>query len=191
MFSLIFSRRFAMAHRLITGLSKKCAIPHGHNELVTVTLRATQPSRLDGEANMVELFERAKSTWHRWIDDQVDHSMQLSDSDKLIDWFSSHEPHRMDRILITPGDPTTEMLACCMMSKLRAFLTEDGNRLQCAEIRIEETPTNTVSFTGDPREFLPAYAAGSHWWTRPDMSINDFGHHHAKIHTARVALAVE
>lgn len=190
MFSLIFSRRFAMAHRLIAGVSEKCATPHGHNEFVTVTLRATESRRLDGLVNMVESFERAKSTWHRWIDDYVDHSMQLSDTDKLVDWFGEHEPRRRDRMLITPGDPTTEVLACCMMSKVRAFLQADGGRLDCAEIRIDETPTNTVAFSGDPQAYLPATPTGSRWWTRPDMSINDFHHHHVSSQPVRVTAPV-
>lgn len=173
MFSLVFTRRYAMAHRLITGLSEKCAVPHGHNELVTVTLRATSPSPLDGGANMVMPFERAKGTWHRWIDNHVDHSLQLSADDPLLDWFAAREPHRLARILVTPGDPTTEVLAACMMAKLNSFLDSDGGRLVCAEIRIDETPTNTVTFSGDPRAVLPGVPLTRPWWTRSDMSIND------------------
>ncbi len=170
MFNLVFSRRFAMAHRLISGNSEKCATPHGHNEFVTVRLMATQPSRLDGHMNMVEPFERAKAAWHRWVDNHVDHAFQLSDRDTLIDWFRLHEPHRLTRILVTPGDPTTEVLACCMMAKLNALLVDDGARLICTEIEVQETPTNTVRFTGDPLPMLPP---GAQWWTRADMSIND------------------
>jgi 6-pyruvoyltetrahydropterin/6-carboxytetrahydropterin synthase len=173
MFNLLFSRRYAMAHRLIAGLSEACAIPHGHNEVVTVTLRPTSPAPLDGGANMVEPFERAKATWHRWIDGHVDHSLHLSADDPLLDWFASKEPHRLERILVTPGDPTTEILALCMMSKLQALLAADGGRLVCAAIRIEETPTNTVTFDGDPTAYLPHTAPDHAWWTRADMSIND------------------
>lgn len=173
MFSLVFNRRYAMAHRLIAGLSDKCAIPHGHNEIVTVTLRPTSLAPLDGGANMVEPFERAKSAWHRWIDDHVDHSLHLSADDPLLDWFAQREPHRLARILVTPGDPTTEVLALCMMSKLNALLAADGGRLTCAAIRIEETPTNTVAFDGDPAAFLPRTAPAMAWWMRADMSIND------------------
>jgi 6-pyruvoyltetrahydropterin/6-carboxytetrahydropterin synthase len=173
MFSLVFSRRYAMAHRLIAGLSDKCAVPHGHNEIVTVTLRAVSPAPLDGGANMVEPFERAKSTWHRWIDDHVDHSLHLSGDDPLLDWFAEREPHRLKRILVTPGDPTTEVLAACMMTKLNAFLAADGGRLVCASIRIDETPTNTVAFDGDGPAFLPRTPLDRPWWTRADMSIND------------------
>jgi len=172
MFSLMFSRRFSMGHRLILGSSDKCGIPHGHNEIVTVTLRATSPAPLDGAVNMVEPFERAKATWHRWVDDHVDHALQLSDSDPLLSWFANAEPHRLPRIMVTPGDPTTEALACCMMSKLNLFLAADGGRLICVEIRLEETPTNTVTFTGDPMAFLPAVLPQP-WWLRADMSIND------------------
>ena len=82
------------------------------------------------------------------------------------------EPERLSRLLVTQGDPTTEMLACCMMAKLNQFLTADGGRLRCAEIRIEETLTNTVTFDGDPLGMLPAMA-DSVWWRRADMSIND------------------
>ncbi len=174
MFQLVFSRRFAMAHRLTAGASEKCAIPHGHNEIATVTLRATKPERLDGHANMVEPFARAKALWHRWIDDALDHALQLAETDPLLDWFAAREPHRLARILTTPGDPTTEILACCLMAKLNAFLADDGGRLACAAIRLEETPTNVVTFEGDPLEFLPLARLATPWWRRADMTINDF-----------------
>lgn len=172
MFNLVFSRRYAMGHRLIAGGSEKCAVPHGHNELVTVRLAPAQPEPLDGIANMVEPFERVKAVWHRWIDDHVDHALQLSAVDPLLAWFVRHEPHRLARILVTPGDPTTEILACCMKAKLSAFLAGQGGRLVCAELRIEETPTNSVTFDGDPRAWLPRQEAAP-WWHRPDMAIND------------------
>lgn len=179
MFNLVFSRRFAMAHRLIAGMSEKCATPHGHNEFVTVHLMATEPQRLDGHVNMVEPFERAKSAWHRWVDNHVDHAFQLSDADPLLDWFRQHEPQRLSRIMITPGDPTTEVLACCMMAKLNTLLEQDGGRLICTQIEVQETPTNTVRFTGDPLPMLPTVAVGERWWRRADMSINDLPPEHS------------
>lgn len=191
MFSLMFSRRYAMAHRLISGASEKCAIPHGHNETVTVTLRAMTLGRLDGNANMVEPFERAKATWHRWIDDNVDHTFHLSANDPMLAWFNKNEPHLLRRILVTPGDPTTEALACCMMAKLNAFLQAEGSCLNCVEIRVEETPTNTVSFAGDPLMFLPIIQQTSPWWRRADMSINDLGAIFSENAPAALAEAAE
>ena len=171
MLSLVFSRRFAMAHRLLADASAKCAMPHGHNEVVTVRLVARQPLPLDGHANMVESFERAKSAWHGWVDGSLDHALQLAEADPLLGWFRIHEPQRLGRILLTPGDPTTEALACCLMSKCNAFLAADGARLRCTEISLEETPTNTVRFDGDPDEWLPV--PGNRWWRRADASVND------------------
>lgn len=171
MLSLVFSRRFSMGHRLIAAGSDKCAIPHGHNEIVTVRLRPARPAPLDGVGNMVLSFEQAKSAWHRWIDEHLDHTLHLSETDPLLRWFAEHEPARLARTLVTPGDPTTEALACCMTAKLNAFLAADGGRLVCAELKIEETPTNTVIFEGDPDDFLPARS--NPWWHRADASIND------------------
>jgi 6-pyruvoyltetrahydropterin/6-carboxytetrahydropterin synthase len=178
MFGLIFTRRFSMAHRLRAEGSEKCAVPHGHNEIVVVRIEATAAQRLDGSRNMVAPFETAKARWHCWIDDAVDHAFQVSDSDPLIDFFREKEPDKLPRLLVTPGDPTTEILAACFMAKLNAFLAADGDRLRCAEVRIEETPTNTVMFAGNPADFLPERSGHGNrpaWWRRPDMSINNFG----------------
>jgi 6-pyruvoyltetrahydropterin/6-carboxytetrahydropterin synthase len=176
MFSLVFTRRYSMAHRLMADARSKCAVPHGHNELVTVKLQAVAARRLDGVANMVEPFEIAKAHWHRWIDEQVDHALQLSDQDPLIGYFRNHEPDRLARQLVTPGDPTTEMLAACFMAKLNAFLAKGGSDLRCVEVVVEETPTNTVTFAGDPADVLPERPAAANradWWWRADSSIND------------------
>lgn len=172
MFSLVFTRRYSMAHRLIADPAGKCAIPHGHNEQVIARLQSAAPQRLDGAANMVVPFDRAKARWHRFIDDQVDHAFQLGAGDPMIDWFRVHEPQRLGRLLVTPGDPTTEMLAACLMAKLNAFLAADGNGLRCVELTVEETPTNAVTLTGDPADVLPATEGGV-WWSRADDSIND------------------
>jgi 6-pyruvoyltetrahydropterin/6-carboxytetrahydropterin synthase len=165
-----------MAHRLLAGGSPKCMTPHGHNEIVSVRLVAARAERLNGDANMVESFERAKGTWHRWIDEHVDHALQLSEDDPLLDYFECHEPRQLTRLLVCPGDPTTEVLAACFMAKLSAFLAAAGGRLRCAELAIEETPTNKVTLCAPAEAALPlrATAGGaSRWWQRPDMSIND------------------
>lgn len=176
MFSLVFTRRYSMAHRLIADPASKCAVPHGHNEIVTARIGAVTPQRLDGRANMVAPFETTKERWHAWIDQAVDHALQVSEGDPLIGYFRDNEPDKLARLLVMPGDPTTELLAACFMAKLNAFLDDDGGRLRCIELTIEETPTNAVVFTGDPAEVLPAQASGNRqpWWRRADMSINDF-----------------
>lgn len=173
MAALEFTRRFAMAHRLLSEPSSKCAVPHGHNETVTVLLQPAARFRFGG-ANALAPFEAVKGRWHAWIDDHVDHALQLNDGDPLIGYFREHEPERLARLMTFPGDPTTEALAACFWLKLSAFMQAAELPFEVAQVRVEETPTNAVVLTAesfDPRECgLPEGA----WMRRPDMSINEF-----------------
>jgi len=171
-FSLEFTRRYCMAHRLLAGLAPKCAFPHGQNEYVRVRLAARTTSPLDGVGNMVEEFGALKLMWHQWIDDAVDHSFQLSERDPLVEYFLEQEPAAIPRLLITPGDPTTECLAACFFEKLTAFLREQRSSLECKSIRILETPTNSVVFSATSVTVLPVTSYVP-WWQRADMTIND------------------
>ena len=172
MASLEFTRRYAMAHRLLATKSPRCAIPHGHNEFVTVRLEPFAPFRF-GDANSVAPFEDVKRRWHQWIDEHVDHTLHLDESDPLIAYFREHEPQRLTQIMTFQGDPTTEALAACFWLKLQAFITADGLPFDPREVRIEETPTNTVVIS--PHSFNPTDSGlriGA-WPYRADMSIND------------------
>lgn len=166
---LQFSRRYSMAHRLITGTSEKCAIPHGHNEVVTIEL-ASNASFQVGGSNALSPFERVKGRWHRWIDDCVDHALQLNEADPLLEYFRTREPHRLRRIMTFPGDPTTEAQAVLFFLKLRSFLASDAQTFDVVGLRIEETPTNAVRVD---RPFIDALALPTGWWSRADESIND------------------
>ena len=48
------------------------------------------------------------------------------DGDPLVAYFRENEPGMLPRLLITPGDPTTEVRAACFARKLRAFLDADN-----------------------------------------------------------------
>ncbi len=173
MATLEFTRRYAMAHRLLADLDSKCAVPHGHNEIVSVRLEPNVGFRFGG-ANAQAPFDAAKGRWHAWIDGHVDHALQLNDTDPLIGYFREREPQRLSSIMVFSGDPTTEALAACFWLKLAAFIEDDGLPFEVARVRIEETPTNAVVLTRksfDPHMCgLPAHA----WPRRADMSINDF-----------------
>jgi 6-pyruvoyltetrahydropterin/6-carboxytetrahydropterin synthase len=172
--ALEFTRRYAMAHRLIADPAGKCATPHGHNEFVTVRLEPLSPFRFSA-SNMDAAFETVKGRWHAWIDDHVDHALQLNEADPLIGFFRSEEPYRLSRLLITPGDPTTEALAALFFLKLSAFLEADGLPYVVAEIRVEETPTNAVRLAANAFDAAACGLPAGHWARRADMSINDFG----------------
>ena len=74
MAALEFTRRYAMAHRLLATQSPKCAIPHGHNEFVTVRLDPVRAFKF-ADTNSAAPFELAKKRWHQWIDESVDHAL--------------------------------------------------------------------------------------------------------------------
>jgi 6-pyruvoyltetrahydropterin/6-carboxytetrahydropterin synthase len=171
MVDLEFTRRYAMAHRLLATNSPKCAIPHGHNEFVTVRLEPLAPFRF-GSANSTAPFEVVKRRWHQWIDTHVDHTLHLGEDDPLIAFFREHEPTRLAQIMSFQGDPTTEALAVCFWLKLAAFIADEGLPFALREVRVEETPTNTVIVTRE--SFSAGGLRADAWPWRADMSINDF-----------------
>ena len=173
MAALEFTRRYAMAHRLIADPHDKCATPHGHNEFVAIRVAPTAPVRFGG-ANMTTPFAAVKARWCAWIDGAVDHAFQVNAADPLIDFFRAHEPHRLARLLVAPGDPTTEVLAALFWCKLEAFLAADDLPYVVTAIRVEETPTNAVLLTRETFDPGDCGLATDGWWRRPDMSINDF-----------------
>lgn len=165
-----------MAHRLILGVGGKCAGVHGHNEHVVV--HAVPAGEFDmNQGNMCMDFADAKGVWHQFIDNVVDHAFQLGNTDRLIDYFRINEPDKVPRLLVTHGDPTTEMLCMVLIRKFHALC---GDALRLRRLEIEETPTNTVAFDvpvdATKRtiyDFLNAPVDTSNWWDRPDMTIND------------------
>lgn len=167
---MVFTRKFEAAHRLLSDKSPKCNAPHGHSFQVKVTIEATKPKLLDNDVNMVEEFGAAKKLWHTWIDEYVDHSMMFNEKDPLYDAVVMLVPHA--RVLLTPGDPTTEMVCATFMAKCNAFLkAEHGNALRCTRIEVVETATNTVVFDGNAHDHISAF--WGHWWNRADMSTHD------------------
>jgi 6-pyruvoyltetrahydropterin/6-carboxytetrahydropterin synthase len=173
MASLEFTRRYAMAHRLLATQSPKCAIPHGHNEFVAVRLDPAAAFRFSA-TNSAAPFEVVKQRWHAWIDDAVDHSLHLGESDPLIDFFRAREPARLSQIMTFQGDPTTEALAACFFLKLSAFVSDEALPFVVREVRIEETPTNTVVLNRETFDPAACGLRAGAWPWRADMSINDF-----------------
>jgi 6-pyruvoyltetrahydropterin/6-carboxytetrahydropterin synthase len=170
---IAFTRRYAMAHRLLSDGDGKCATPHGHNELVTVQLKPLTPMVYGGD-NRAAPFAALKQRWHEWIDHAVDHAFQVNAADPLIAYFRAHEPARLARLMVFPGDPTTEALAACFWLKLSAFLKADGLAFEVAEVRVEETPTNTVILTREIFEPTTCGLPTAFWARRGDLTINDF-----------------
>ena len=120
---------------------------------------------------MLAEFDRVKRRWFQWIDQVVDHSFHISDGDPLLGFFRENEPELLARLLVTPGDPTTEIRAATFKAKLTAFLSQDEPAFCCDRLVIQETPANAVEIQTDRFErYLPP---GDHWWSRADRTIND------------------
>lgn len=172
MIQLEFSRRYSMAHRLLSDRTSKCAIPHGHNEIVTVRLGTDLPLEF-GERNLVAPFDVLKRRWMRWIDDAVDHSFHISLRDPLIEHFTTAESDLQTRLMTFDGDPTTEALAMAFAMKLSAFLHAAEMPFRCEQVTVEETPTNKVVLERAwDLSACGAWTPGQ-WAGRADMSIND------------------
>lgn len=172
MATLEFSRRYAMAHRLLADPNSKCATPHGHNEIVSVQLTPATGFRFGG-ANALARFEAVKGRWHHWIDNHVDHALQLNAADPLVAFFRDHEPARLKHVMSFEGDPTTEALAACFWLKLDAFVRAEDLPFAVAQVRVEETPTNAVVLTRGMFQPETCGLAAQAWPRRADESIND------------------
>lgn len=169
---LSFTRRFCMAHRLRHSGSQRCSTPHGHNEYVTARLNYCGDRALDTSSNVAADFSELKHEWHTWIDNHVDHSLQIADDDPMLEYFRANEPEQLPRILTTPGDPSTELVSALFFSKYTCFLQKIGAPFEVASIELCETPTNTVVIQPSDLVLFSALERAG-WWRRADHSIND------------------
>jgi 6-pyruvoyltetrahydropterin/6-carboxytetrahydropterin synthase len=164
----VFTRRIAIAHRLISDPLSPCYSIHGHNVYIKwhAAYHATMSFTLDFEANMLAPFAKVKGTIHKWMDNYLDHSLFISNKD-------SHLPLYLEdkmKMAVFHGDPTMEMVAASLYAKINAFLSDSFElKLYCPMVEIEETPTNTVIV----RSSFNLPKSCQHWWNRADMTTND------------------
>tara|TARA_B100001248_G_scaffold261746_1_gene254047 strand:- start:52087 stop:52602 length:516 start_codon:yes stop_codon:yes gene_type:complete len=167
---IIFRRRFEAAHRFYekANRSSKCAQPHGHSWFVEACISKEKPE-LHSATNMLKSFEELKTKWHAWIDQHVDHAFFVNSKDPLLNFLREDNPE--GRLLVTPGDPTTEILAVLFKAKLAAFLDELKEDYYVTSMKIEETPTNAVVFDGNPQNYIDENKIDTEkWWLKADMS---------------------
>jgi 6-pyruvoyltetrahydropterin/6-carboxytetrahydropterin synthase len=176
MFEMVFTRKWESAHRFIAGenASTLCSQPHGHTWQVEARLVTKSPVVLDANTNTVVLFQKAKQRWHQFIDNSVDHSFMFNHQDPLLSFMLKENPQ--GRHMVFPGDPTTEMIAVAFKAKLESTLKDENLPLTCSSLRIQETQTNAIVFSGLSEEVLKLPGDPLHfWWNRADMTFNDLG----------------
>lgn len=159
MFIFRFPHRISMGHRLCGDSSPKCQTPHGHNEIITLELSSAEDC-LDGDENMAAEFGAMKGQWKRFLDEFLDHAFQMNENDPLRPVFEQNK----FKLVLFPGDPTTEMLAGCLFSKARYFM-QALPTLTIRSITVEETPSNIVELTFGAIPAILLKKRG--WWSDP------------------------
>ena len=167
---IILSRKWEAAHRFYDSCNSKslCALPHGHTWNLKVYLKAPAEFRLDKSSNMLESFESLKRHWHSFVDHSLDHSFKLNHKDPFIELLLKENPEA--RLIVCPGDPTTELLSVLLKAKITAILKEQKSKLVCRKVLIQETQTNAVSFSGAPEDHFPLSEYGNAWWNQANPS---------------------
>jgi len=159
--NLIFTRRFSMAHRLLSDKSIKCQNIHGHNIYIKWSVSTRLNFKFDFNENMANSFGELKKRVHEWIDYHVDHSTFLNVRDPLLGWTKENIPNA--KVLVFPGDPTTEMIAAAFYNKISCFM-QDFSNIELDSVEIEETPTNTVFTTSSFNLVNDKYENYDNWW---------------------------
>jgi len=134
-----FRYRFEAAHRF-TDANSKCSTPHGHTWWVTLTLSHSSGD-IDLANNFATDFKDLKSGWRSFVDNEVDHHFFLNSEDSLASHLKKTEPKL--NIKLTPGDPTTEVLAALFFKKAESLLGK-FEHISVSSILLEETPTNSI-----------------------------------------------
>lgn len=167
MFNLLFRYKFEAAHRFTKSCSMSCATPHGHTWYAVAELRSLVPQL--AQDDMVVEFSKLKKNWKTLIDETFDHSYLCNVEDALLPSMRQHIPHL--RMVPFPGDPTTELIAALLFHKMQMFLQASGldKVVEVVRVQVDETPTNSVSWTSD-KSFLTngTYRGYSGWWTSSD-----------------------
>ncbi|MFO0809864.1 MAG: 6-carboxytetrahydropterin synthase [Gemmataceae bacterium] len=133
MFRVTREIEFCYGHRLL-DYSGKCRHLHGHNGRAVITLEGP---RLDS-LGMVLDFSDVKRVVGQWIDDTLDHTMILHETDPMVPILRE----RGERFVTMPTNPTAENIAKWIFDHAR----EQG--LPVVEVRLWETPNCYAAYDG-------------------------------------------
>lgn len=136
--------RFSAAHR-VEGVPGGCSRVHGHNYTAQLTLES---SSLD-KNGMVLDFRKMKLAIAEFIDENLDHNLILSASDKIIGhvddlaFIFGRVPFIMPEIPEHQAPkPTTEALACVLFMEARRRLSDYFPEVTVHSVRLWETEDN-------------------------------------------------
>lgn len=141
--------------------------PHGHTWYATLNLQSSSPLNAN---DMAVEFHQLKGEWKDLITNVFDHSFMCNMNDPLVEPLL--KIHADARLILFPGDPTTELISLLLFSKCEKFLENSKwkDQVTVAGITIDETPTNSIHCDrAYYKENISRYAAFSGWWTTADM----------------------
>lgn len=131
MHSVTIVIHFSYGHRLL-NYKGKCARLHGHNGRVHIEVASEM---LDGRW-MVMDFNEIRKGIGKWIDENLDHKMVLSEKDSLAAVLqSAGEP-----VLVIPEDPTAEIIARLLFRECRK------KRIPVSKVTLWETETSYAAY---------------------------------------------
>jgi 6-pyruvoyltetrahydropterin/6-carboxytetrahydropterin synthase len=168
---LRFKYRFEAAHRFTQSSSPSCMTPHGHTWYATLHLQSSSP--LNANDMAVEFFQ-LKSSWKALISDVFDHSYMCNSTDPLIEPLL--KIHGAARLILFPGDPTTELISLLMFNKCEKFISESQwkNQVSVSGITIDETPTNSIHCDrAFYLENISRYATHTGWWSTSEIAARN------------------
>lgn len=131
---------FDAGHRVVNHESK-CKNFHGHRYKIESTFQAT---KLDELGRVID-FGVIKQIFGKWIDDNLDHTMILSELDRqageLLESLGNKPVYYVD------FNPTAENLVKMLFYKANELLGNLG--LKCTHCRLWETPNCYCDYNAD------------------------------------------
>lgn len=119
------------AHRLL-NYNGKCENLHGHNGKIEVIIEARKLDKQD----MVKDFTEINRTVKKWLDENLDHRVILSEKDPLVNLMKKSN----QKLFLTKDNPTAEILAKLIYKKLR------DTGLNVSEVIFWETDTSMAHY---------------------------------------------
>jgi 6-pyruvoyltetrahydropterin/6-carboxytetrahydropterin synthase len=143
MYRLEIRHNAEAAHRFYQAdCSPKCQSIHGHSWVITLTLKA---SKLNNQGMVIE-FGQLKQAWRSWLDRHMDHSLMLHQDDPVAPALQAAVPEI--RLLLLPGDPTTENLAHWLTEQAQIILQGLGyeDSIAVERVQLQETAVNFAEY---------------------------------------------
>lgn len=141
MYSVIKKAKFEMAHMLTSSYAKECQAIHGHSYTLEVIVKA-ETLNIDGMVIDLKLLGQIIK---EGVIDYLDHKLLVFEDDPIAPELTGI---RAGLITATKYNPTAENMAADIHSILYAAIAKIISSIYSLTIRLHETDTGAVEFTG-------------------------------------------